>query len=100
MILQSGKNALRTRARLPITPFMPMTQTSPISIPQPSPIEALPSFTPRPIISIGAGGIVHDSHLPAYRKAGFPVAGLVDVNREKALGLAKQFGIPHVADTI
>jgi predicted dehydrogenase len=54
----------------------------------------------RPIVVIGAGGIVHDAHLPAYRKAGFPVAALVDVNREKALGLAKQFGIPHVSDTI
>jgi predicted dehydrogenase len=54
----------------------------------------------RPVVVIGAGGIVHDAHLPAYRKAGFPVAALVDVNREKALGLAKQFGIPHVADTI
>src|ERR1700679_763045 len=54
----------------------------------------------RPIVMIGAGGIVHDAHLPAYKKAGFPVAALVDVNREKALGLARQFGIPHVADTI
>ncbi len=38
----------------------------------------------RPIVVIGAGGIVHDAHLPAYRKAGFPVAALVDVNQEKA----------------
>ena len=38
----------------------------------------------RPIVMIGSGGIVHDAHLPAYRKAGFPVAALVDVNREKA----------------
>jgi len=28
----------------------------------------------RPIVSIGAGGIVRDAHLPAYKKAGFPVA--------------------------
>ena len=48
----------------------------------------------RPIVIIGSGGIVHDSHLPAYKKAGFPVAALVDVNREKAEGLAKDFGIP------
>jgi predicted dehydrogenase len=54
----------------------------------------------RPIVVIGAGGIVHDAHLPAYRKAGFPVAALVDINREKALGLAKEFGIPHVSDSI
>jgi len=50
--------------------------------------------TPRPIISIGAGGIVHDAHLPAYRKAEFPVAALVDVNLDKAQALAAQFGVP------
>lgn len=31
---------------------------------------------PRPIVMIGAGGIVKDAHLPAYRKAGFTVWGL------------------------
>ena len=41
----------------------------------------------RPIVMIGSGGIVHDAHLPAYKKAGFPVAALVDVNREKAEAL-------------
>jgi predicted dehydrogenase len=54
----------------------------------------------RPIVVIGAGGIVHDAHLPAYRKAGFAVAALVDVNREKAAGLAKQFGIPFATSSI
>jgi predicted dehydrogenase len=54
----------------------------------------------RPIVMIGSGGIVHDAHLPAYRKAGFPVAALVDVNREKAEGLAKEFGIPHAGSSI
>ena len=34
--------------------------------------------TPRPIVIIGAGGIVKDAHLPAYRKAGFLVAGPYD----------------------
>ena len=33
----------------------------------------------RPIVIIGAGDIVRDAHLPAYRKAGFPVAGVFDV---------------------
>ncbi|MGN6103204.1 MAG: gfo/Idh/MocA family oxidoreductase, partial [Devosia sp.] len=32
--------------------------------------------TPRPIVIVGAGGIVGDAHLPAYRLAGFRVAGL------------------------
>jgi predicted dehydrogenase len=53
-----------------------------------------------PIIVIGAGGIVHDAHLPAYRKAGFPVAALVDVNREKAEALGKEFEIPFCGTSI
>jgi predicted dehydrogenase len=47
----------------------------------------------RPIIIVGAGGIVHDAHLPAYRKAGFPVAALVDRDLEKATSLARANGI-------
>ncbi|HUZ47244.1 MAG TPA: Gfo/Idh/MocA family oxidoreductase [Terriglobia bacterium] len=56
---------------------------------------ALPEV-PRPIVMIGAGGIVHDAHLPAYRKAGFQVAGLYDLNPERAQALASQFGIKRV----
>ena len=41
-----------------------------------------------------------EDYLPAYKKAGFPVAALVDVNREKAEGLAKTFGIPFAATSI
>ncbi|MDL2405415.1 Gfo/Idh/MocA family oxidoreductase [Rhizobium calliandrae] len=48
---------------------------------------------PRPIVIFGAGSIVGDAHLPAYRKAGFPLAGLYDPNREKAKTLADQWGI-------
>jgi len=51
---------------------------------------------PRPILIIGAGGIVHSAHLPAYRKAGFPVLGLTDTNTERATALAAEHGI---ADT-
>src|ERR1700733_11101759 len=54
----------------------------------------------RPIVIIGSGGIVHDSHLPAYEKAGFPVVALVDVNREKAEGLARAFGVPFATASI
>jgi predicted dehydrogenase len=53
-----------------------------------------------PIIVIGAGGIVHDAHLPAYRKAGFPVAALVDISRERAAALAKEFAVPHCGTSI
>lgn len=49
---------------------------------------------PRPIISIGAGSIVHDAHLPAYRKAGFPVAAIVDLNLDRASALAALFNVP------
>ena len=54
----------------------------------------------RPIVLVGAGGIAHDAHLPAYKKAGFPVAAVVDKDRQKAERLAKQYGIPFVAGTI
>ena len=49
--------------------------------------------TPRPIVSIGSGGIVHDAHYPAYKKAGFPVIGLFDPNQERATFMAKTFGV-------
>ena len=55
----------------------------------------LPS-APRPIVIIGAGGIVTDAHLPAYRKAGLPVAGVFDVDSAKAGAVAKQWNIPRV----
>ncbi len=59
-----------------------------------------PKFLPRPIVSIGAGGIVNDSHQPAYRKAGFPVAAIVDPDVIKARGLAEKFGIPMAFQSI
>lgn len=51
---------------------------------------------PRPIVIVGAGGIVHDAHLPAYRKAGFEVIGLYDLDRERAETLARDNGIVTV----
>lgn len=54
----------------------------------------------RPIVLVGAGGIAHDAHLPAYRKAGFPVVAVVDSDRQKAETLAREFGIPFVGGTI
>ncbi|HEX7852052.1 MAG TPA: Gfo/Idh/MocA family oxidoreductase [Sphingomonas sp.] len=51
---------------------------------------------PRPIVIIGAGGIVADAHLPAYRKAGFAVAGLFDRDRARADALAAKWDIPRV----
>jgi predicted dehydrogenase len=51
---------------------------------------------PRPIILIGAGGIVNDAHLPAYKIAGFWVTGIYDIDRERALQTAERFDIPLV----
>lgn len=56
---------------------------------------AMPS-APRPIVIIGAGGIVRDAHLPAYRKAGFTVAGLFDTDRVRAQTLATEWDVPQV----
>src|ERR1700716_2275701 len=49
----------------------------------------------RPIVIIGAGGIVRAAHLPAYEKAGFPVIGLMDQDGNKASALAAERRIPH-----
>ena len=51
---------------------------------------------PRPITIIGAGGIVRDGHLPAYRKFALPVAGIYDTNIDTAKRLAADFGIARV----
>ena len=51
---------------------------------------------PRPISIIGAGGIVRDGHLPAYRKLGLSVAGVYDVNPDVARQLAADFGVERV----
>ena len=46
-----------------------------------------------PLVIIGAGGIVSDAHLPAYKKAGFEVIGIFDPVKEKAEKCAKDFNI-------
>lgn len=56
--------------------------------------------TVQPIVVIGAGGIVGDAHLPAYKQAGFTVFGITNRTRAKAEALAEQFSIPHVFDTV
>lgn len=48
---------------------------------------------PRPIVVVGAGGIVRDAHLPAYRRYGYPVAALVDPNLPRARALADEYGV-------
>lgn len=56
--------------------------------------------TKQPIIIIGAGGIVADAHLPAYKIAGFEVFGIVNRTKKRAQKLADAFGIPNVFNTV
>lgn len=45
---------------------------------------------------IGAGNIVNDAHLPAYRKAGYHVAGVFDIDSDRAAGLSRSWDIGKV----
>lgn len=51
---------------------------------------------PRAIVFLGAGGIVRDAHLPAYRRAQLPLAGCFDLDLARARELAREWGIPRV----
>jgi predicted dehydrogenase len=51
---------------------------------------------PKPVVIIGAGGIVRDAHLPAYAKAGLTVQGVTDLNGGRSAALARDFAIPQV----
>lgn len=52
--------------------------------------------TPKPIVIIGAGGIVKDAHMPAYEKAGLPVRGVTDLDMQRAQSLANAHDISDV----
>lgn len=52
-----------------------------------------PPADPRPIVIVGAGGIVNDAHLPAYRLAGFEVAGLYDIDGARAGNMARDWDL-------
>ena len=55
---------------------------------------------PKPIVIVGAGGIVRDAHLPAYRMAGLTVSGVTDVDAARAQALAADHAIPQVYDDL
>jgi predicted dehydrogenase len=55
---------------------------------------------PRPIVVIGAGSIVRDAHLPVYKRLGFAIAGIFDVNSKASHERAAPFAIPRVFDSI
>jgi predicted dehydrogenase len=52
---------------------------------------------PRPIVIIGAGGIVRDAHLPAYARYGLPVHAIVNRTLERAQSLATQYGVARAS---
>jgi predicted dehydrogenase len=56
--------------------------------------------TPRPIVILGAGGIIRAAHLPAYAKANFPVIAIADSASGKAAELASEKGIPRAFNSI
>jgi predicted dehydrogenase len=56
--------------------------------------------TPRPIVILGAGGIVRAAHLPAYAKANFPVIAVADTASGKAAELASEKSIARGFDSI
>jgi predicted dehydrogenase len=49
---------------------------------------------PRPIVIIGARGIVRDAHLPAYRLENFRVAGVYDRDPSRAEAFGRRWGVP------
>src|SRR5580698_9319889 len=54
----------------------------------------------RPIVILGAGGIIRAAHLPAYAKAGFPVIAVADSASGKAAELASERGIARGFNSI
>ena len=55
---------------------------------------------PKPILLIGAGGIVRDAHLPAYRNAGFEIAGVFHIDPERARSLADDWSLDQVFQSL
>jgi predicted dehydrogenase len=56
---------------------------------------SIPDRLHRPIAIIGAGAIVRFAHLPAYQKAGLPVAGICDLDPARAEEVRAQFDLPR-----
>jgi len=49
-----------------------------------------------PIVIIGTGDIVNDAHMPAYRKAGFDVVGMFDIDRDRAIKASEKWSVGQV----
>jgi predicted dehydrogenase len=63
-------------------------------------LPVMPGNMHRGIGICGAGGIVNDAHLPAYRKAGWRISGIFDLDAAKAARTAAAFEIPRVYATL
>jgi predicted dehydrogenase len=55
---------------------------------------------PRPVVIIGAGGVVRTAHLPVYQRLGFPIAGLYDINPRAARETAQEFRVSTVFSSL
>lgn len=55
---------------------------------------------PKPVVLVGAGGIVRDAHLPAYAKAGFLVRGVFDLDHARAASLAYDWKLERQYDSL
>lgn len=55
---------------------------------------------PKPIVMIGAGGVVREAHLPAYRKWDLEVAGIFDLDADRSRQLAQKFEIGTVFEDL
>ena len=55
---------------------------------------------PRPIVFIGGGGIVRTAHIPAYRRLGYPIAGVFDINPAAARQTRTHFELPAVFESL
>jgi len=55
---------------------------------------------PRPIVFIGAGGIVDDAHLPAYRMGELPIGGAYDIDRARCAALATKWALPRAFESL
>jgi predicted dehydrogenase len=51
---------------------------------------------PRPIVLIGAGAIARSAHLPAYARLGYPVAGVFDIDADRARVTASACGVATI----
>jgi len=52
---------------------------------------------PIPVVIFGAGSIVRDAHLTAYKMANIPVAGIYDPDTAKARQLCEEWNIPLIS---